>query len=237
MGGGSSVNGQVALRGVPSRLRRMGAARAPPAGAGATACRTFAGSSATWISTGRSTAATGRLPIRRTFPKDWGGFALAFRDAAAEAGLPYYDDANAEPGDGCFPFPRNNVYGRRVSTAIAYLDNATRLRPNLHVVPHALVERIEFDGRRRGRGHAHGGGRPVRLEAREIIVSAGAIHSPALLMRSGIGPAEHLRDARHPSRAPIAWRRGQSAGSPAGRARRPSQAGGAAAIRRCATPS
>ena len=75
-----------------------------------------------------------------------------------------------------------------------YLDTATRARPNLSILSNALAKRIRFDGQRAigveidrdGREEYHGG--------REIISSAGASHSPALLMRSGIGPAAHLRD-------------------------------------------
>ena len=193
MGGGSSVNGQVALRGVPSdydEWERLGAA-----GWGWRDCLPYFRKLERDLDfEGPLHGRDGPLPIRRTFPKDWGGFALAFRDAAVEAGLPYHDDANAEAGDGCFPFPRNNVYGRRVSTALAYLDDATRLRPNLRIVPNALVERVEFEAGRAVAVLAVLPGGPVTLSAREIIVSAGAIHSPALLMRSGIGPAEHLRD-------------------------------------------
>jgi 5-(hydroxymethyl)furfural/furfural oxidase len=193
MGGGSSINGQVALRGIPSdydEWERLGAA-----GWGWRDCLPyFRKLERDMDFDGPLHGRDGPFPIRRTFPKDWGGFALAFRAAAGGAGIPYHDDANAEPGTGCFPFPRNNVYGRRVSTALAYLDDATRLRPNLHIVPHALVEGIAFDGRRAVAVQASVSGRPVRFAAREIIVSSGAIHSPALLMRSGIGPAEHLRD-------------------------------------------
>jgi 5-(hydroxymethyl)furfural/furfural oxidase len=193
MGGGSSVNGQVALRGVPSdydEWERLGAA-----GWGWRDCLPYFRKLERDLDfDGPLHGRDGPFPIRRTFPKDWAGFALAFRDAAIKAGMPYHDDANAEPGDGCFPFPRNNVYGRRVSTALAYLDDATRLRPNLHIVPQALVERIECNGSRAVAVQAVVSGKAVRMAAREIIVSTGAIHSPALLMRSGIGPAEHLRD-------------------------------------------
>lgn len=193
MGGGSSVNGQVALRGIPSdydEWERLGAT-----GWGWRDCLPYFRKLERDLDFGGPLhGKDGPLPIRRTFPKDWGGFALAFREAAAQAGMPYHDDANAEPGDGCFPFPRNNVYGRRVSTALAYLDDATRLRPNLRILAKALATHIECEGGRAVAVRAQIGGRPLRLMAREVIVAAGAIHTPALLMRSGIGPAEHLRE-------------------------------------------
>ena len=106
----------------------------------------------------------------------------------------YFDDCHAEFGDGCFPFPKNNVYGHRVSAALAYLDSATRLRKNLHVLPRSFVERIEFEGKRAVAVAVSRGGKHERIAGSEIIVASGALHSPALLMRSGIGPAEHLRE-------------------------------------------
>ncbi|CAH1656979.1 MULTISPECIES: GMC family oxidoreductase N-terminal domain-containing protein [unclassified Chelatococcus] len=193
MGGGSSVNGQVALRGIPAdydEWERLGAI-----GWGWEECLPyFRKLERDMDFGGHHHGREGPVPIRRTFPKDWGGFALAFRIAAAQAGLPYHDDANAVAGDGCFPFPRNNVYGRRVSAAVAYLDNTTRMRPNLHIVPHARVEQIEWQGCRAVAVRALVAKRSIRIEAREIILCSGAIHSPALLLRSGVGPAEHLRD-------------------------------------------
>ncbi|MCM0018659.1 MAG: GMC family oxidoreductase N-terminal domain-containing protein [Tagaea sp.] len=193
MGGGSSVNGQVALRGIPADYDEW--ARSGAAGWSWRECLPyFRKLERDMDFAGELHGRDGPIPIRRTFPKDWGGFALALRDALAQAGVPYRDDANAEPDDGCFPFPRNNVYGRRVTTAMAYLDNAARMRPNLRVIPNALVERIEFDGRRAAAVLARLDGVPARLKAREIVVCAGAIHSPALLLRSGLGPADELAE-------------------------------------------
>jgi 5-(hydroxymethyl)furfural/furfural oxidase len=57
-----------------------------------------------------------------------------------------------------------------------------------------LVEAIEFDGRKAVAVLARRQGKPIRFEASEIIVSAGALHSPGILMRAGIGPADHLQD-------------------------------------------
>ena len=108
--------------------------------------------------------------------------------------LSFIDDQNAQFEDGYFPVTVNNLHDRRVSAAAAYLDTATRARPNLTILSNALAKRIRFDGQRAigveieraGHEEYHGG--------REIISSAGASHSPALLMRSGVGPAANLRD-------------------------------------------
>jgi 5-(hydroxymethyl)furfural/furfural oxidase len=88
----------------------------------------------------------------------------------------------------------NNLNDRRVSAAIAYLDAATRARANLTIVPGAQAKRILFEGRRAVGVEVDRNGATETYRGREIISSAGAAHSPALLMRSGVGPAPHLRD-------------------------------------------
>lgn len=192
MGGGSSVNAQISLRGVPSdydEWERLGAA-----GWGWSDCLPyFRRLERDMDFDGPMHGKEGRISVRRTFPSDWGKFALAFRDALARKGISYFDDAHAIDGDGCFPFPKNNVHGRRVSTAIGYLDSATRQRKNLHIFGETMLDSIEFAGNRAVAVLAKRKGQRLRLAAREIILSAGALHSPAILMRAGIGPEEHLR--------------------------------------------
>lgn len=192
MGGGSTVNGQIAIRGLPSDYDEWAAMGAH--GWSYRDCLPY------FIALERDLdfggpyhGKAGPIPIHRTFPPDWGGLSLAFRDALRERGIGYFDDCHAEFGDGCFPFPKNNVYGHRVSAALGYLDAATRLRPNLHILPQSFVEKIEFVGHRASAVHISGAA-PQRIEGGEIIISAGALHSPALLMRAGIGPEEHLRE-------------------------------------------
>ena len=192
MGGGSSVNAQISLRGVPSDYDEWEALGAR--GWGWKDCLPYFRRLERDLDfDGDTHGRHGPVMIRRTFPENWSGFALALRDALAEQGITYFDDAHAEDGDGCFPFPRNNVLGRRMSTAIAYLDPTTRRRKNLHILDHTMLERLEFDGRRTVAAHVIRNGERHRLAAGEIIVSAGALHSPAILMRAGIGPAEHLK--------------------------------------------
>ena len=193
MGGGSTVNGQIAIRGLPSDYDEWEALGAT--GWSYRDCLPFLRKLERDLDfDGPYHGKDGPIPIHRTFPDDWGGLSLAFRDSFAKKGIPYFDDCHAEFGDGCFPFPKNNVYGHRVSAALAYLDSATRQRKNLHILPNSFVERIEFDGKRAGAVSVSRNGNRERVEGREIIVSSGALHSPALLMRSGIGPAEHLRE-------------------------------------------
>jgi 5-(hydroxymethyl)furfural/furfural oxidase len=191
MGGGSTVNGQIAIRGLPSDYDEWDSL-------GARGWRWqdclpyFRRLERDMDFDGPLHGKEGPIPIHRTFPPDWGAFSLAFRDALAKKGIPYYDDCHAEFGDGCFPFPRNNILAHRVSTAIGYLDGATRLRKNLHILANAMLEQIEFDGARAAAALVRRDGQAQRVQGREIIVCAGALHSPGILMRAGIGPREQL---------------------------------------------
>jgi choline dehydrogenase len=91
------------------------------------------------------------------------------------------------------PYPINNQADIRVSTNDAYLEPA-RDRPNLEIRGEVIVDRVLFDGRRARGVRVLIDGETREFEADEIILSAGAVHSPAILQRSGIGPADHLRE-------------------------------------------
>ena len=108
-------------------------------------------------------------------------------------GLPYRPDQNGAWEDGHFPIPISNLDDRRVSTAIAYLDPETRRRANLTILTETTVSQLLFDGLRCIGVAAEGPAGTKRFDARETILSCGAINSPAQLLRAGIGPARHLR--------------------------------------------
>ena len=116
----------------------------------------------------------------------------AFIAATSELGFANNDDFNGASQDGAGYHQTTTRNGRRCSTAVGYLRPAMH-RPNLRVVTGALTERITFDGRRatgvtfRQDGRLH-----TALAEREIILCGGAVNSPQLLMLSGIGPQEHL---------------------------------------------
>jgi 5-(hydroxymethyl)furfural/furfural oxidase len=103
-------------------------------------------------------------------------------------------DQNAEFRDGYFPITISNAYERRVSAAIGYLDPGTRLRENLAISTNTQVAELLFEGQRCVGVKALVDGRPQEFRGNEVILSSGAIHSPAHLLRAGIGPAGHLRD-------------------------------------------
>jgi 5-(hydroxymethyl)furfural/furfural oxidase len=135
----------------------------------------------------------GPIPIRRVFPRHWAGFTRAVLAAMEREGVVYREDYNGVAEDGIFPLPLSNENDRRVSTAIGYLDASARRRPNLHIFADAMVEGLVSEGSRVTGVAVTMRGRSERVAAREVIVSAGALHSPAILLRAGIGPAWHLR--------------------------------------------
>ena len=118
----------------------------------------------------------------------------ALIDAAQSAGFPRNDDFNGEQqaGFGLYQVTQRN--GARCSSATAFLKPA-RQRENLHVLTHALVERVLIEqGRAVGVQLRCGRHDAERIEAGEVILAAGAINTPQLLMLSGLGPAGHLRE-------------------------------------------
>ncbi|MFI8745742.1 choline dehydrogenase [Pseudomonas sp. NPDC077186] len=137
-------------------------------------------------------------PVSVTTPK--GGNNPLFHamvEAGVQAGYPRTDDLNGYQQEGFGPMDRTvTAQGRRSSTARGYLDQA-RGRPNLRIVTHALTDRILFDGKRAsGVAYLHGDGdTPVIVRARrEVLLCSGAIASPQILQRSGVGPAALLRE-------------------------------------------
>ncbi len=188
MGGGSSINGLFALRGVPSDYARWAQAGA----------KGFS-----WdtvlpyfrkVEDDRDRGDGGGNPhaIARTPKAQWPAFVRAMEQAAQSAGLPFVSDINEYPGDGFFAMPNAIDAEARVTTPGSYLTAAVRARPNLEIVPNTQVTRLRMVGRKVAGVDAIRGGAAVQFEARHVIVSAGGIHSPALLLRSGIGAAADL---------------------------------------------
>ena len=112
----------------------------------------------------------------------------AFREAAEQSGIASVDDFNGGDNEGCSYFQVNQKRGVRWNASKAFLRDI-RQRPNLQVLTGAEAERLELEGGRARALHMRSQGRALRVAARrEIILCAGAIGSPALLQRSGIGP-------------------------------------------------
>ncbi|HEX6521301.1 MAG TPA: GMC family oxidoreductase N-terminal domain-containing protein [Streptosporangiaceae bacterium] len=136
----------------------------------------------------------GPVPIRRWRPGELTPVQQAFLDECLAAGHPYAEDHNHPDSTGVGPIPSNRRDARiRVSTAMSYLWPA-QTRENLKILPDTSVDRVAFEGSRAvGVVASVAGGAYQTIRARRVILAAGAIGSPAILLRSGIGPAEHLR--------------------------------------------
>jgi choline dehydrogenase len=118
----------------------------------------------------------------------------AFTDAGVEAGYPFTTDYNGARQEGFGPMEMTVWEGRRWSAATAYLRPALK-RSNVRIRTGARAERIMFEGRRAvGVAFRRRGRSDVARARKEVIVSASAFNSPQLLMLSGIGPAEHLKE-------------------------------------------
>jgi len=116
-----------------------------------------------------------------------------FINGVAELGTPLNNDINGKDQEGVGYFQLTSHKGRRCSTAVAYL-NPARSRPNLSIITHAMVTRIEFEHQHATQVLINRKGTPLRIKARqEIILCAGAIGSPQILELSGIGAAETLQ--------------------------------------------
>ena len=134
----------------------------------------------------------GPIPVRRHKPEAWLPHQRAFYQACVAAGFPEDPDMNNPEYGGVAPFPMNNADGIRMSMALCYI-NPNRHRLNLTIRSNVLVRRILFDGKRATGVEVESGGERFTVEGEEIVLSAGAIASPQLLMLSGVGPADHLR--------------------------------------------
>ena len=190
LGGGSAINGMVYIRGARydyDRWSEMGCVgwswnEVFPY---FTRAETFEGEPVQ--SHGRS-GPLGVAPLRIVHP-----LAHAFVSACEQVGMARIEDYCEGDIDGTFINVATQRRGRRSSTAASYLA-AARSRPNLRVVTGALVDRVLFEGDRAcGVIYRQGGAEHVVHATGEVILSAGAIQSPAILMRSGVGPADELR--------------------------------------------
>ena len=117
----------------------------------------------------------------------------AFLAAGREAGFPFTEDVNGFRQEGFCRFDMTVDRGYRASAAYAYIEKAGA-RPNLEIRTGAVVHRLVFEGRRAVGVEYRLEGRPITARAeREIVLSAGAVGSPQLLLLSGVGPADELK--------------------------------------------
>lgn len=193
MGGGSSINVQAANRGLPrdyDEWRDLGAR-----GWGWDDVLPYFRKLETDLDfNGPLHGSDGPVPIRRIARANWPAFGKAVGDAFAETGVPFREDQNAEFEDGIYPPAFSNRDDKRASTASAYLDAAIRRRHNLTIWSGSRVDDLVMQGRCATGVRVVRDGQHVAVDAGRVIVTAGALQSPAILMRAGLGPAASLRD-------------------------------------------
>jgi choline dehydrogenase len=136
---------------------------------------------------------SGPLPVRRHPREELVPFQAAFLDACAELGLPPCPDSNAPGRAGFGPHAMNKIGGRRISAAEAYLTADVRARDNLRIAPNTLVRRVLFRNGRATCVEVEDAQGVRRIDAGAVIVSGGAVNTPGILLRSGVGPDAEVR--------------------------------------------
>lgn len=224
IGGGSSMNGEIGNRGLPADYDEW-AALGAEGWDWAGVLPYFRKLETDMDYDGPVHGSSGPIAISRVMPEEWPGFTRATMQALTAAGYRNIGDQNAVFEDGWFPMSLTTDRRSRRSAAMGYLDATTRRRPNLTIRSGTKVDRLLMEGRR-AVGVQIG---EERIAAHRVILSAGALEGPALLLRAGIGDAAHLNEAgvavlhhlpgvgrnlnEHPSMAMSSWiRRGHRLG-------------------------
>ena len=193
LGGGSSINGQMANRGAPTDYDEWDA-RGAEGWKWNDVLPFFKKVERDLDFDGPYHGKDGRIPVRRIPREHWTRHSEAFAQAFQQAGHQFVADQNGEFVDGYFPVTHSNQAEQRVSAAMGYLDRDTRKRANLTISTNTQVRELLFEGTQCVGVKALVDGREQEFRGREIVLSCGAIHSPAHLLRAGIGPVGHLRD-------------------------------------------
>lgn len=192
LGGGSSINGLIANRGAPSDYdgwEELGAT----GWNFAAVLPYFRKLERDLNFSGEYHGHEGPVTIRRYPVEDWAGFVKIVAGVLGKHGLPFVADQNGRWEDGVMPVPTSiDENDRRVSCAMAYLTPAVRARKNLTIRTETYVRRILFTGARATGAEIASPRTTEIVKGREVILTCGAIHSPAVLMRSGVGAPDEL---------------------------------------------
>jgi 5-(hydroxymethyl)furfural/furfural oxidase len=192
MGGGSSVMGMIALRGTPDDYAEW-VERGADGWGWDDVLPYFRKLEHDHDFVGDLHGRSGPTPIRRTPPEQWAPLSRAVHQYALERQMPHVADMNGDFRDGYGSLPMSNTAERRASAAICYLDASVRARQNLTIASSATVTGFIFEGRRVAGVAATVDGEQREFRGADIILCAGGLHSPAMLMRAGIGAAADLR--------------------------------------------
>ena len=203
LGGGSSINGQMANRGAPTDYDEWDA-RGAAGWKWNDVLPYFKKLERDLDFDDEWHGKEGMIPIRRVPEAQWPGHAKALAQTFKKAGYKYLPDQNGYFEDGYFPVTISNAQEQRVSAAIGYLNADVRKRENLTISTNTQVTELLFEDLRCVGVKALVNGKPTEFRGQEVILSSGAIHSPAHLLRAGIGPVGHLRDLGIPVRHALA---------------------------------
>jgi 5-(hydroxymethyl)furfural/furfural oxidase len=193
LGGGSAINAMMANRGAPADYDEWEALGA--AGWNWQSCLPyFRKLESDCDFSGPLHGSDGPVRIKRTEWPRVSPFVRSVLHTLGETGHALREDQNGPWEDGTFIGSiAVSAEGERIPTSVCYLDDAVRARRNLSIRTDEVVERVVFDGKRAvGALVVRADGTREEVRARCVIVSSGAIHTPALLMRSGIGPGDEL---------------------------------------------
>jgi 5-(hydroxymethyl)furfural/furfural oxidase len=187
LGGGSTVNGMMAIRAVPDDYDRWAGLGCPGWSYADMLPYLRRMESDADFGDRPYHGADGPIPVQRLPREAWGPADNALADAAVGLGHPWCEDHNAPTATGVSPFGLNARDGTRVTTNDAYLEPA-RDRPNLRIVGDATVDRVLVEAGRAVGVRVRVGSDWIDVRGPGIVLCAGAIHSPTILLRSGIGP-------------------------------------------------
>lgn len=189
LGGSSAINGTVAIRARPADFARW-TARGIEDWSWDDVLPTFKALENTLTGMDKWHGRDGPFPIRQRAMGELTPSSRAFVLAARAIGLPAVDDFNSDASGGAGAYSLNVVDEVRMNTGIAYLTAEVRARSNLTIRSGAEVDRLIFSGKRATGVRLVSG---EIISGGEIILSGGTFGSPAILLRSGIGPAVDLR--------------------------------------------
>lgn len=195
LGGGSAINALMTNRGAPDDYDEWG--RLGAEGWSWDSCLPYFRKLETDCDfTGPLHGDAGPVRIRRTPPAFLSPFVKGVMGVLASRGLPTRADQNGEWQDGVYVGAIGvSEQGERIPVSVCYLTDEVRARPNLTLRTECVVDRVLFKGTQAvGARVLDRAGAVEELHAAEVIVCAGAIHSPALLIRSGVGPLDQLLD-------------------------------------------
>ena len=190
IGGSGSVNGQVFLRGVPEDYDDW-AAEGNDQWSYVSLLPFFRKLETDLNVRDDFHGTDGPIPVWRLPREEFMPVNEAFHQASVAAGFPEDPDMNNPDSTGTGALPMNNPGGIRMSAALSYL-NPNRHRLNLTVKANVLAHRVVFEGDRAIGVEVESGGEKFTVEGSEIILCAGGIATPQLLLLSGVGPAAHL---------------------------------------------